>query len=164
MNMVSDLDCGCYNRASGGLPLDEKAVGAYKHKKEMKESIGLLHKMGYKLYGSKGTSDYFNHEFENKDLVEVVDWKYENIGEDHEIDTMAENVVSMADYLSKKHFDLVINLPMRTGGEYVRCTSHQNIVKLIYKCVHSVESTEFFLLHFIYKSSVKAMPLLSITS
>ena len=108
---------------SSGFKLPKKniliSVGAYKHKKEMKESIDLLNKMGYKLYGSKGTSDYFNHEFENKDLVEVVDWKYENIGEDHEIDTMAENVVSMADYLSKKHFDLVINLPMRTGGKCV---------------------------------------------
>ena len=121
---------------SSGFKLPKKniliSVGAYKHKKEMKESIGLLHKMGYKLYGSKGTSDYFNHEFENKDLVEVVDWKYENIGEDHEIDTMAENVVSMADYLSKKHFDLVINLPMRTGGKCVIKILHHFKVKYIY--------------------------------
>ena len=65
---------------------------------------------------SLGTADYFNEVFNGGVTVEPVDWKYENIGEDHEIDTMAEKVVSMADYLSKKHFDLVINLPMRTGG------------------------------------------------
>ena len=125
---------------SSGFKLPKKniliSVGAYKHKKEMKESVDLLHKMGYKLYGSKGTSDYFNHEFENKDLVEVVDWKYENIGEDHEIDTMAENVVSMADYLSKKHFDLVINLPMRTGGKCV--------LKILHHFKHNyIDLTEF---------------------
>ena len=30
MNIISDLDCGCYNRASGDQPLDEKAAAAYK--------------------------------------------------------------------------------------------------------------------------------------
>ena len=92
------------------------SVGAFKHKVEVQEYVKLLGAMGYKLYGSLGTADYFNEVFNGEVVVEPVDWKYENMGEDHEIDNMAEKVVSMADYLSKKHFDLVINLPMRTGG------------------------------------------------
>ena len=95
------------------------SVGAFKHKVEVQEYVKLLGAMGYKLYGSLGTADYFNEVFNGEVVVEPVDWKYENMGEDHEIDNMAEKVVSMADYLSKKHFDLVINLPMRTGGIYL---------------------------------------------
>ena len=33
-----------------------------------------------------------------------------------DINKMAGQMVSMADYLSNKHFDLVINLPMRNSG------------------------------------------------
>ena len=70
--------------------------------------------MGYKLYGSLGTSDYFR---EHGIDVEPIQWMFENIGENSsDIDKMAGQMVSMADYLSNQHFDLVINLPMRTGG------------------------------------------------
>jgi carbamoyl-phosphate synthase/aspartate carbamoyltransferase/dihydroorotase len=83
----------------------------------MKASIKCLASLGYKLYGSIGTADYYNHQFEGESppiTVEPVDWHYESIGEDQDIDV--QEVVSMATYLSSKHFELVINLPMRTGG------------------------------------------------
>ena len=87
------------------------SVGSYKHKMEILESIKLLDQMGYKLYGSLGTSDYFR---EHGIDVEPIQWNYENVG--NEEASMADQMVSMADYLSKKHFHMVINLPMRTGG------------------------------------------------
>ena len=36
------------------------SVGAFKHKVEVQEYVKLLGAMGYKLYGSLGTADYFN--------------------------------------------------------------------------------------------------------
>ena len=89
------------------------SVGSYKHKVEILDSIRLLQQMGYKLYGSLGTADYFR---EHGIEVEAIHWMFENIGEAAEINKMADQLVSMADYLRNKHFDLVINLPMRTGG------------------------------------------------
>ena len=35
------------------------SVGSYKHKVEILPSIRVLHELGYKLYGSMGTADYF---------------------------------------------------------------------------------------------------------
>jgi len=35
------------------------SIGSYKHKKEFLNSLYLLDKMGYELYGSKGTADYY---------------------------------------------------------------------------------------------------------
>ncbi|KAF0292102.1 CAD protein [Amphibalanus amphitrite] len=45
--------------------------------------------------------------------VETVEWAYENIAEQGATDT---ELNSMADYLSRQQLDLVINLPMRSGG------------------------------------------------
>lgn len=89
------------------------SVGSYKHKVEILPSIRLLHELDYKLYGSLGTSDYFR---EHGIPVEPIEWMYENLGDDIKINSMAGQMVSMADYLSNKHFDMVINLPMRTCG------------------------------------------------
>eukprot|EP00092_Neocalanus_flemingeri_P024222 GFUD01026270.1.p1 GENE.GFUD01026270.1~~GFUD01026270.1.p1 ORF type:complete len:2226 (-),score=685.36 GFUD01026270.1:76-6753(-) len=89
------------------------SVGSYKHKIEMMSSVRILHKMGYKLYGSSGTSDFYR---EHGIPVETVDWIFDNMGEDFRINKMAGDMVSMADFLSNKHFDLVINLPMTNSG------------------------------------------------
>jgi len=102
---------------STGFKLPKKniliSVGSYKHKIEMMASIRQLYKMGYKLYGSCGTSDFYR---EHGIPVDTVDWIFENLGEDINIDKMAGQMVSMADFLSNKHFDLVINLPMSSHG------------------------------------------------
>ena len=60
-----------------------------------------------------GTADYFR---EHGVPVEPIEWMFADIGEEIKIDKMAGQMVSMADYLSSKHFHLVINLPMRTSG------------------------------------------------
>lgn len=39
-------------------------------------------------------------------------WTFENIGES----ATSGELSHLADYLAKKEFDLVINLPMRNGG------------------------------------------------
>ena len=89
----------------------------------MKESVRLLAQMGYTLFGSWGTADYFNEVFrEDKQIrVQNVQWHFENLGEEGETEELlVENVISMTDYLSTQKFDLVINLPRRsTGGRRV---------------------------------------------
>ena len=42
-------------------------------------SVRQLHRMGYKLYGSSGTSDFYR---EHGIPVETVDWLFESIGDD----------------------------------------------------------------------------------
>jgi len=102
---------------STGFKVPEKnillSVGSFRHKLEILPSIKTLYELGYCLYGSLGTADFFR---ENGVPVESIEWDYGNIGEDIQISKMSEQVASMADYLSRKHFDLVINLPMRTSG------------------------------------------------
>jgi len=44
--------------------------------------------------------------------VEPVEWTFENLGEEGN----KGDLVDLADYLARKQFDLVINLPMRSGG------------------------------------------------
>ncbi|KAF2368744.1 Aspartate carbamoyltransferase [Trinorchestia longiramus] len=45
-------------------------------------------------------------------IIEPVEWAYQNIGEA----ATETSISSMADYLSRKEFDLVINLPIRDSG------------------------------------------------
>lgn len=106
---------------SSGFKLPKKnillSIGAYKQKEEMKESVQLLHQMGFKLFASYNTADFFNEVFKDEGIiVEHVEWAYENIGEDQKLDNITESVVSITNYLSTQKFDLVINLPKRTGG------------------------------------------------
>lgn len=46
--------------------------------------------------------------------VEPVQWTFENISVNE--DSSPSELRHLADFLSKKQFDLVINLPMRNGG------------------------------------------------
>ncbi|XP_074101855.1 carbamoyl-phosphate synthetase 2, aspartate transcarbamylase, and dihydroorotase rudimentary [Cotesia typhae] len=100
---------------STGFHIPEKgillSIGSFKHKMELLPSIRSLHKMGYKLYASMGTADFYT---EHGVDVEPVQWTFENI--DVNEDTSPSELRHLADFLSKKHFDLVINLPMRNGG------------------------------------------------
>lgn len=47
--------------------------------------------------------------------MESVRWTFENASADAE-DTSPSELRNLADFMSKKHFDLVINLPMENGG------------------------------------------------
>ncbi|CAM1313628.1 CAD (predicted) [Pycnogonum litorale] len=84
------------------------SIGSYKHKKELLPSIRTLEKMGLKLYASIGTADYYS---ENNINIQPVDWPFENFGDDTK-----GQLHNIASYLSKREFDLVINLPMRNSG------------------------------------------------
>ncbi|OXA61290.1 CAD protein [Folsomia candida] len=85
------------------------SIGTYKHKAEFLESVRTLHKIGYKLYGSMGTADYY---MEHGIKVEPMEWTFENIGEAGD----QGDLILLSDYLARRQLDLVINLPMRSGG------------------------------------------------
>ncbi|MFW9951064.1 MAG: carbamoyl-phosphate synthase (glutamine-hydrolyzing) large subunit, partial [Candidatus Thorarchaeota archaeon] len=70
------------------------SIGSYKHKKEFIQSMQLLDKMGYQLYGSKGTSDYYNeHGINMRTLM---------------LDEV--NVSSIVKQYQENSFDLIINV------------------------------------------------------
>ncbi|XP_073981816.1 carbamoyl-phosphate synthetase 2, aspartate transcarbamylase, and dihydroorotase rudimentary [Rhodnius prolixus] len=99
---------------STGFHIPEKgillSIGSFKHKKELLPSMKSLQKMGYKLYASMGTADFYN---EHGVRVEPVQWTFENIGE---ATTTSGELNNLADFLARRDFDLVINLPMRNRG------------------------------------------------
>lgn len=95
----------------------------------MLDSVKALQAMGYKLYGSSGTADYYNYNTKgvsvrlyiafkyNHKLINFLkvipcDWRFDNIG----INTTRGDLMSLAEYLSNKNFDFVINAPMMVGG------------------------------------------------
>ncbi|CAH0382214.1 unnamed protein product [Bemisia tabaci] len=98
---------------STGFQWPEKAIllsiGSFKHKMELLPSIRSLQKMGYKLYASMGTADFYT---EHGVDVQPVHWNFENIGEH----ATSGDLNHLANFLLNKSFDLVINLPMRNGG------------------------------------------------
>ncbi|XP_049813698.1 CAD protein [Schistocerca nitens] len=83
------------------------SVGSFKHKMELLPSVQALQNMGYKLYASMGTADFY---MEHGVDVEMVQWTFEDI------DSSGGELNRLSDFLARKHFDLVINLPMRNGG------------------------------------------------
>ncbi|XP_035736372.1 CAD protein-like [Vespa mandarinia] len=125
VEMVSTGEVACFgeNRyeaylkgmMSTGFHIPQKgillSIGSFKHKMELLPAIRSLHKMGYKLYASMGTADFYT---EHGVEIEPVQWTFENIGVNE--DSSPSELRHLADFLSKKQFDLVINLPMRNGG------------------------------------------------
>ncbi|XP_076632293.1 carbamoyl-phosphate synthetase 2, aspartate transcarbamylase, and dihydroorotase rudimentary isoform X2 [Colletes latitarsis] len=125
VEMVSTGEVACFgdNRyeaylkgmMSTGFHIPQKgillSVGSFKHKMELLPSIRSLCKMGYKLYASMGTADFYT---EHGVMVEPVQWTFENISMNE--DSSPSELRHLADFLSKKQFDLIINLPMRNGG------------------------------------------------
>jgi len=86
------------------------SIGSFEHKAELLTSIRMLHSMGYKLYASLGTADYYNYQ----DIpIEAVKWPFEEIGNET---TSTSQVDRIVEYLATKEFDLLINLPMRSKG------------------------------------------------
>lgn len=85
------------------------SIGTYRHKVELETSVKYLHELGYKLFGSKGTSDFYNTQFK-ANIVHSIEWPFEDVGADGSI------IQSIAEFLAEKELDLVINLPMTSGG------------------------------------------------
>ncbi|XP_022107145.1 CAD protein-like isoform X3 [Acanthaster planci] len=85
------------------------SIGSYKGKVELLPAVRTLENMKYELYASMGTADFYS---EHDIKIKAVDWPFEDTGERRNKD----QELNIGDYLAEKHFDLVINLPMRNGG------------------------------------------------
>uniref|UniRef100_A0A158PB04 CAD protein n=1 Tax=Angiostrongylus cantonensis TaxID=6313 RepID=A0A158PB04_ANGCA len=88
------------------------SIGGYHAKSEMLQSVQVLQNMGFELYGSKGTADYFQS---NNIHVTAVDWPFEEGSSDEKT---ASGTRSVAEFFENKEFHLVINLPIRGSGAY----------------------------------------------
>ncbi|XP_070781394.1 multifunctional protein CAD isoform X3 [Enoplosus armatus] len=87
------------------------SIGSFKNKSELLPTVQALESLGYDLYASLGTADFYT---EHGVKVTAVDWPFEE-EEDSECPTK-EKQRSIMDYLEENHFDLVINLSMRNSG------------------------------------------------
>merc|ERR1719322_770973 len=85
------------------------SIGSYKHKHELLPSVRTLQMMGYKLYGTLGTADFCTVHGIN---VKPVSWP----ADDSEKGDSEKHDMSIMDHLLNRAFELVINLPMRSGG------------------------------------------------
>ncbi|CAL8315987.1 unnamed protein product [Lota lota] len=86
------------------------SIGSYKNKSELLPTVQALESMGYDLYASLGTADFYT---EHGVKVKAVDWPFE---EEVSECPNKEKQRSIMDYLEENHFDLVINLSMRNSG------------------------------------------------
>ena len=91
------------------------SIGSYKAKQELLQAILTLKQLGYELYASIGTADFYEA---NGIEVHPIDWKYEQTevnsnglenGNGQLDSPTAENnpQTSIADYLANGAFDLV---------------------------------------------------------
>uniref|UniRef100_A0A665WHW1 Multifunctional protein CAD n=1 Tax=Echeneis naucrates TaxID=173247 RepID=A0A665WHW1_ECHNA len=87
------------------------SIGSYKNKNELLPTVQTLETLGYDLYASLGTADYYT---EHGVKVTAVDWPFEE-EDDSECPTK-EKQRSIMNYLEENHFDLVVNLSMRNSG------------------------------------------------
>ncbi|XP_050072288.1 CAD protein [Anopheles maculipalpis] len=102
---------------STGFQIPKKSIllsiGSYKHKMELLPSIRILEKMGYKLYASMGTGDFYT---EHGVEVESVPWTFDALATEDNGNGAGNVLRHLAEYLANKQFDLVINPPMSGGG------------------------------------------------
>lgn len=90
------------------------SIGSFNHKLELLDSIKSLKRMGFKLYGSRGTADFYTS---NDIQVEPVYWPFDDINVSGNM-----NQLSIVDMMVEKRVDLVVNLPMRNGGSKAAST------------------------------------------
>lgn len=88
------------------------SIGGYHGKAEMLKSVETLVNLGFKLYGSKGTADYFQT---NNIKMNVVDWPFEEGVSDEKTSSGTRSVV---EFFENREFHLIINLPIRGNGAY----------------------------------------------
>ncbi|KAI5627787.1 CAD protein [Silurus asotus] len=85
------------------------SIGSYKNKSELLPTIQALESLGYNLYASLGTADFYT---EHGVKVMAVDWPFEEESDCPNKDKQR----NIMDYLEENHFDMVINLSMRNAG------------------------------------------------
>lgn len=97
----------------------------FQHKTELLPSVKSLAAMNYKLYGSPSTADFYSaHNVKVGDIVFLSMDHFQlffifqiELVEYHNVDDITcQELGNLAKFLSKKQFDLVINLPRRDGG------------------------------------------------
>uniref|UniRef100_A0A8C3PBY3 Carbamoyl-phosphate synthetase 2, aspartate transcarbamylase, and dihydroorotase n=1 Tax=Chrysemys picta bellii TaxID=8478 RepID=A0A8C3PBY3_CHRPI len=109
--------CEAYLKAmlSTGFKIPKKnillTIGSYKNKSELLPTVRTLESLGYNLYASLGTADFYT---EHGIQVTAVDWHFEDA--DGSEAGAKETQRSIMDYLAENHFELVINLSMRNAG------------------------------------------------
>lgn len=145
VEMVSTGEVACFGEnkyeayikalMSTGFRMPKKnillSIGSFKDKNSLLDSVRLLQQLGFSLYASRGTADFYS---EHSIKVETVDWCYEDgsiysvqksgpktqtiISSecDEMISSTSINQRTVADYLTRKHFDLVINIPMKSSS------------------------------------------------
>ncbi|XP_026003583.1 CAD protein-like, partial [Astatotilapia calliptera] len=87
------------------------SIGSYKNKSELLPTVQALESLGYDLYASMGTADFYT---EHGVKVTAIDWPFEEYDSDE--CATKEKQRSIMNYLEENHFDLVINLSMRNSG------------------------------------------------
>ncbi|XP_067326291.1 multifunctional protein CAD [Anolis sagrei] len=121
--------CEAYLKAmlSTGFKIPRKnillTIGSYKNKSELLSTVRTLESLGYSLYASMGTADFYT---EHGIKVKAVDWHFEEaaaVAAATEVGDVAsvgketqQQQRSILEYLAENHFDLVINLSMRNAG------------------------------------------------
>ncbi|NXE44072.1 PYR1 protein, partial [Ptilorrhoa leucosticta] len=109
--------CEAYLKAmlSTGFKIPKKnillTIGSYKNKSELLPTVRTLESLGYNLYASLGTADFYT---EHGIKVKAVDWHFEDT--DGSEAGARETQRSILDYLAENHFEMVINLSMRNSG------------------------------------------------
>uniref|UniRef100_A0A3P8ZFQ1 Multifunctional protein CAD n=1 Tax=Esox lucius TaxID=8010 RepID=A0A3P8ZFQ1_ESOLU len=86
------------------------SIGSYKNKSELLPTVQALESLGYDLYASLGTADFYT---EHGVKVMAVDWPFEEEEGDCPNKDKQRNIL---EYLEDHHFDMVINLSMRNSG------------------------------------------------
>lgn len=146
VEMVSTGEVACFGEnafeaylkalMSTGFRLPKKnillSIGSYKDKNVLLSSVKTLEQLGFNLYASRGTADFYS---EHSIKIETIDWCYGEGASTHignngngsngngnhneETDLLTgANQRTMADYLMSKHFDLVINIPMKSSSTF----------------------------------------------
>lgn len=89
------------------------SIGSYKAKQELLTAIRTLKELGYELYASIGTADFFEA---NNISVNAIDWKYEQTetnavasenGNGDQSNMENSQQTTIADYLANGSFDMV---------------------------------------------------------
>ncbi|CEF65096.1 CAD protein [Strongyloides ratti] len=126
VEMASTGEVGCFGQnryeaylkglISTGFVVPKKtifiSIGGYHGKDEMLNSVETLASLGFTLYASKGTADYFQSKGIN---IQAIEWPFEEDSTNEKTGGVTKNV---SDFLANKDIDLMINLPIKGNGAY----------------------------------------------
>ncbi|KAL3102816.1 hypothetical protein niasHS_000774 [Heterodera schachtii] len=126
VEMLSTGEVACFGRTrreaylkallSTGFQLPKRVIFlsiGYKQRAEMLESVRMLDRLGFTLYGSKGTADYYASE--NNIRIKNLEWPFEEKDNYH---MYGAKMNTVAEFVEKKIIDFMIILPIRGSGAY----------------------------------------------